>query len=55
MEMKCVFGYLKHTRHHGFNYNKYTIVIEGYNDLNWITGSDEKKTTSDYVFIIVDE
>ena len=36
----------------GLHYKKYPIVIEGYSDANWITGSNEVKSTSGYVFIL---
>ena len=52
MAMKCVLGYLKHTHHYDFHYNKYHAVIEGYNDSNWIIGLNEVKSTSDYVFTL---
>ena len=38
MAMKRVLGYLKHTQDYSLHYNKYPMVIEGYNDANWITG-----------------
>ena len=52
MAMKCVLGYLKWTQHYSLHYNKYPAVIEGYSDANWITGSNEVKSTSGYVFIL---
>jgi len=33
-------------------YRKYPYVLEGYNDANWITDSDESKSTSGYVFTL---
>ena len=52
MNMKRVLGYLKWTQHYALHYNKYLAVIEGYSDTNWITGSNDVKSTSGYVFIL---
>ena len=52
MSMKRVLGYLKWTQHYALHYNKYRVVIEGYSDANWITGSNDVKSTSGYVFIL---
>ena len=52
MAMKRVLGYLKWTQHYALNYNKYSAVIEGYSDANLITGSNDVKSTSGYVFIL---
>ena len=50
--MKRVLGYLKWTQHYALHYNKYPVVIEVYSDANWITGSNDVKSTSGYVFIL---
>ena len=50
--MKRVLGYLKYTQYYALHYNKYPVVIEGYSDANWITGSNDVKSTSGYVFIL---
>ena len=50
--MKRVLDYLKWTQHYTLHYNKYPAVIEGYSDANWITGSNDVKSTSGYVFIL---
>ena len=50
--MKRVLGYLKYTQYYALHYNKYPVVIEGYSDANWTTGSYEVKSTSGYVFIL---
>ena len=50
--MKRVLGYLKWTEHYALHYNKYLAVIEGYSDAHWITGSNDVKSTSGYVFIL---
>ncbi|PHT55812.1 hypothetical protein CQW23_04298 [Capsicum baccatum] len=52
MAMKRVLGYLKYTQDYALHYNKYPAVLEGYSDANWITGSNEVKSTSGYVFTI---
>ena len=52
MVMKPVLGYLKHTQHYALNYNKYPPMIEGYSYANWITMSNEVKSTSGYVFTL---
>ncbi|KAF3662699.1 hypothetical protein FXO37_12317 [Capsicum annuum] len=50
--VKKVLGYLKYTQDYALHYNKYSAVLEGYSDANWITGSNEVKSTSGYVFTI---
>ena len=50
--MKRVLGYLKYTQHYALHYNKYPVMIKGYSDANWITGSNDVKSTSGYVFIL---
>ncbi|PHU28774.1 hypothetical protein BC332_00867 [Capsicum chinense] len=52
MAMKRVLGYLKYNQNYALHYNKYPTVLEGYSDANWITGSNEVKSTSGYVFTI---
>ena len=52
MVMKRVLGYLKWTQHYVLHYNKYPTVIEGYSDANWITMSNEVKSTSGYVLTL---
>ena len=52
MATKRVLGYLKWTEHYALHYNKYLAAIEGYSDANWITGSNDVKSTSGYVFIL---
>ncbi|XP_060201900.1 secreted RxLR effector protein 161-like [Lycium barbarum] len=52
MTMKRVLGYLQYTQDYALHYNKYSAIIEGYSDANWITGSSEVKSTSGYVFTI---
>ncbi|KAM3236510.1 hypothetical protein P3L10_016547 [Capsicum annuum] len=52
MAMKRVLAYLKYTQNYALYYNKYPAVLEGYSDANWITGSNEVKSTIVYVFTI---
>ena len=47
MAMKRVLGYLKYTQDYALHYNKYPTVLEGYSDANWITRSNEEKSTTD--------
>jgi len=35
---------------YALKYRKYPLILEGYNDANWIADSDESKSTSGYVF-----
>ena len=37
---------------YGIEYNGFPAVLEGYNDANWISDSDETKSTSGYVFTL---
>ncbi|KAF3615977.1 hypothetical protein FXO37_35266 [Capsicum annuum] len=52
MAIKRVLEYLKYIQNYALHYNKYPAVLEGYNDENWITGLNEVKSTSGYVFTI---
>lgn len=47
-----VLGYLKYTQNYSLHYTKYPSVVEGYSDANWITGSNDTKSTSGYVFTL---
>ena len=47
-----ILRYLKGTATYGICYTGYPPVLEGYTDANWITDSDETKSTSGYVFTI---
>ena len=44
--------YLKYTMSYGIHYSRYPAVLEGYCDANWISDSNESKSTSGYVFTI---
>ncbi|KAF3644127.1 hypothetical protein FXO38_03061 [Capsicum annuum] len=52
MALKRVLGFLEYTQDYTLNYNKYPAVLEGSSAANWITGSTEVKSTSEYVFTI---
>ncbi|CAN1129238.1 Secreted RxLR effector protein 161, partial [Linum perenne] len=52
MAMRRVLGYLKHTQNFALQYTRYPTVLEGYCDVNWITGSIVSKSTSGYVFTV---
>ena len=45
-----VLGYLKHTQNFDLHYEKYPAVLEGYCDVNWITSSNDTRSTGGYVF-----
>ena len=44
---------LKGTISHGLFYGGYTSVLEGYNDANWISDTDETNATSGFVYTLV--
>nr|KYP71663.1 Retrovirus-related Pol polyprotein from transposon TNT 1-94 [Cajanus cajan]KYP71664.1 Retrovirus-related Pol polyprotein from transposon TNT 1-94 [Cajanus cajan] len=44
--------YLKGTMDYGIEYNGFLAVLEGYSDANWISNSNETKSTSGYVFTV---
>lgn len=45
-------GYPMHTKDFGLHYKTYPVVLEGYTDANWISGSKNTKSTSGYVFTL---
>ncbi|KAA0050357.1 retrotransposon protein, putative, Ty1-copia subclass [Cucumis melo var. makuwa] len=47
-----VMRYLKKTQNLGLHYNKFPAVLEGYNDADWNSLSDDSKATSGYIFNI---
>ena len=47
-----VLRYLRHTQNYGLHYMRYPAVLEGYNDANWISYSNDTKSTSGYVFTL---
>ena len=44
--------YLKGTINYGILYSGFPDVLEGYSDTNWISNSDETKSTSGYIFTL---
>jgi hypothetical protein len=44
--------YLASTMDYRIHYSGYPMVLEGYNDDNWISDVDELYNTSGYVFIL---
>ena len=44
--------YLKKTQNLGLHYNKFPVVLEGYNDADWNSLLDDSKATSGYIFNI---
>ena len=47
-----VLRYLKYTQNYGLHYSKYTAVLEGYCDTNWISDTKDSKSTSGYLFTL---
>ncbi|XP_070013708.1 secreted RxLR effector protein 161-like [Nicotiana sylvestris] len=47
-----VMKYLRGTMNYGIKYSGFLTILEGYSDANWISDSDETKSTSDYVFTL---
>ncbi|XP_073042058.1 secreted RxLR effector protein 161-like [Primulina eburnea] len=45
-----VLRYLKHTSEYGLHFTRYPAVLEGYCDANWISDTNDSKSTSGYVF-----
>jgi hypothetical protein len=50
--MVRVMRYLKHTLNYGLYYTRFPAVLEGYNDANWISDTNDIKSTSGYVFTL---
>ncbi|XP_070045992.1 secreted RxLR effector protein 161-like [Nicotiana tomentosiformis] len=44
--------YLRGTMNYGILYSEFPSTLEGYNDANWISDSDETKSTNGYVFTL---
>ena len=44
--------YFRGTMNYGILYSGFPIVLERYNDANWISNSDEIKSTSGYIFTL---
>ena len=47
-----VLKYLRFTRDYGFQYTRYSAVLEGYSDANWISNVKDSKSQSGYVFTL---
>jgi len=47
-----VVGYVYDTKKYVLRYEKYSSVLEGYSDANWIAEFQESKSTSRYIFTL---
>ena len=47
-----VLKYLRFTHDNGLYYTRYPIILEGYNDANWISNVKDSKSHSGYVFTL---
>ena len=47
-----VVGCVSNTNEYVLRYEKYPLVLEGYNDANWIVNSKKSKLTSRYIFTL---
>ena len=47
-----VLRYLRYTLNYGIHYGTYPTMLEGFCDANWISDTNESKSTSGYVFTI---
>ena len=45
-----VLKYLRFTCDYGLHYTRYSIVLEGYSDANWLSNVKDSKSHSGYVF-----
>ena len=45
-------GYVSHTKEYALRYGQYPPVLEEYSDANWITNSEESKSTNGYIFTL---
>ncbi|RVW74179.1 Retrovirus-related Pol polyprotein from transposon TNT 1-94 [Vitis vinifera] len=50
--VRRVLKYLRGTINYGLCFSGFPSVLEGFSDANWISDSDEMKSTSGYVFIL---
>ena len=46
--------YHKKTQNLGLHYQKFPVVLEGYNDVDWNSLSYDSNATSDYIFNIAE-
>ena len=51
--MVRVMRYLKYTLNYGMHYIRYPTTLERYSDTNWISDTNDTKSTSRYVFRLV--
>jgi hypothetical protein len=49
---KKVLKYLRYTVDYGLHYTGYQIILERYNDINWIINIKDFKSTNGYVFTL---
>ena len=47
-----VLRYLRYTLNYELHYLRYPVVLEGYSNTNWISDTNDSKSTSGYVFTI---
>ena len=47
-----ILRYLRYTLNYGLHYTRYSAVLEGYSDVNWIFDMKDTKSTSGYVFTL---
>ena len=47
-----VLRYLKYTKNYGLHYSRYSAVLESYCDANWISDTNDSKSTSGYLFTL---
>ena len=50
--IRRVLKYLRGTINYGLYFSGFPSVLKGFSDANWISDSDEMKSTSGYVFIL---
>ncbi|KAL6347852.1 hypothetical protein AAG906_037581 [Vitis piasezkii] len=50
--VRRVLKYLRGTINYGLCFSRFPSVLEGFSDANWISDSNEMKSTSGYVFIL---
>ena len=50
--VRRVLKYLRGTINYGLCFSGFPSVLEGFSDTNWISNSNEMKSTSGYVFIL---
>ncbi|GJW41363.1 zinc finger, CCHC-type containing protein [Tanacetum coccineum] len=49
---KAMTRVLHYLRYYGLHYDRYSSIIEGYNDANWISDIKDSRSTSGYVFTL---